>query len=133
MVSDDALNILSLNTKSATDKKFSLAADDALKILGRISKKDQTLMGIPSPKNLIIQRLAVGPPSIRPSIQMPGMHRSEDDLTYCYQAILRTNILLKQNIDRGANQTTVNEMRHMLQYYVATLMDNDIAGQPTHK
>jgi len=85
-------------------------------------------MGIVNPKNLIIQCLAVGPPPIRPSITMPGMCRSEDDLTYCYQAILKANNFLSQQMEKGANSTVINELRDILQYYVATLMDNNIAG-----
>ena len=38
------------------------------------------------------------------------------------------NILLKSHIDKGANSSVVDEMRDLLQYYVATLMDNEIAG-----
>ena len=54
MVDDDTLKTLSITTKSATDKKFKLSPDDALKILSRISEEDQKLMGVPKPKNLII-------------------------------------------------------------------------------
>ena len=36
-------------------------------------------------------------------------------------------------MEKGANLTVVNELRDLLQYYVATLMDNEIAGQPVHK
>ena len=89
-------------------------AGDALSILGKIPKKDQELMGIPNPKNLIISRLAVGPPQIRPSILMPGMSRSEDDLTYCYQSIIRQNNYLRSQIDRGANQAVINEHAELL-------------------
>ena len=31
-------------------------------------------------------------------------------------------------MEKGANQTVLNELRDLLQYYVATLMDNEIAG-----
>jgi DNA-directed RNA polymerase beta' subunit len=34
------------------------------------------------------------------------------------------NILLKEQLEKGANQTIVNELRISLQYFVATLMDN---------
>ena len=36
-------------------------------------------------------------------------------------------------MEKGANATVVNELRDMLQYFVATLMDNEIAGQPSNK
>lgn len=59
---------------------------------------------------------------------MSSTNRSEDDLTYAYQQILKTNILLQNHMSRGANTTTINELRTSLQYYVATLMDNEIQG-----
>jgi len=40
MADDDALKTLAINTKSATDKKFKLSPDDAMRILSRISAKD---------------------------------------------------------------------------------------------
>ena len=38
------------------------------------------------------------------------------------------NLLLKEQREKGANQTIINELHMTLQYYVATLMDNKIAG-----
>ncbi len=78
----------------------------------------------------IIRNLAVAPPPVRPSVAMSSTSRSEDDLTYAYQQVLKMNILLKEQLDKGANQTIVNELKISLQYFVATLMDNQIAGQP---
>ena len=40
------------------------------------------------------------------------------------------NLILREQREKGANQTIINELRSSLQYYVATLMDNKIAGQP---
>ena len=59
---------------------------------------------------------------------MGSTMRSEDDLTYCYQAIIKNNNYLKQMIEKGSNLTTVNELNYVLQYYVSTLMDNKISG-----
>ena len=38
------------------------------------------------------------------------------------------NQMLKSHIEKGANASVIEEMRDLLQYYVATLMDNEIAG-----
>ena len=57
---------------------------------------------------MIIQRLAVAPPCVRPSVNMGNLMRSEDDLTYSYQQIVKNSNLLRQQIEKGANQTTVN-------------------------
>ena len=43
------------------------------------------------------------------------------------------NAQLKEQKERGANETILAELKNVLQYYVATLMDNSIAGQPVHK
>ena len=59
----------------------------------------------------IIRNLAVAPPPVRPSVAMSSTSRSEDDLTYAYQQVLKMNILLKEQLDKGANQTIVNELR----------------------
>lgn len=75
---------------------------------------------------MIIKNLAVAPPPVRPSVAMSNTMRSEDDLTYAYQKIIQTNNQLQTQISRGANLTVINELRQNLQYYVATLMDNEI-------
>ena len=38
------------------------------------------------------------------------------------------NYQLKTHIEKGTNQTMLNDIQALLQFYVATLMDNDIAG-----
>lgn len=112
------------------DRKQTLFPDEALRVLEKISEIDCQLLGlkysISKPANMIIKNLAVAPPPVRPNVQMSGSSRSEDDLTYAYQQIIKTNIQLQTQIIRGANQTTINELRGNLQYYVATLMDNEI-------
>ena len=59
---------------------------------------------------------------------MSSTMRSEDDLTYAYQQVVKMNLLLKEQREKGANQTIINELHTSLQYYVATLMNNKIAG-----
>jgi DNA-directed RNA polymerase II subunit RPB1 len=112
------------------DRKRIFQPDEALKVLKRISDSDCELLGfrptVSRPENMIIQNLAVAPPPVRPSVAMSSSNRSEDDLTYAYQQILKTNNQLQHNINKGSNTTTINEIRQTLQYYVATLMDNEI-------
>ena len=81
---------------------------------------------ISHPINMIIRNLAVAPPPVRPSVAMSSSMRAEDDLTYAYQKILQFNNDLKDQISRGANQAAIDGIRQVLQYYVATLMDNEI-------
>jgi DNA-directed RNA polymerase II subunit RPB1 len=81
---------------------------------------------ISRPESMIIKNLPVAPPPVRPSVAMSNTMRSEDDLTYAYQKIIQSNNMLQTQIQKGSNQTTINELRVNLQYYVATLMDNEI-------
>ena len=82
------------------------------------------------PEWAIIKNLAVAPPPVRPSVSLGGNMRSEDDLTYGYQQVLKINNILKEQIEKGANMTIIEELKTSLQYYVSTVMDNKIAGQP---
>jgi len=77
---------------------------------------------------MILKNLPVAPPPVRPSVAMPGSYRSEDDLTYAYQQIIKMNNILKIQIEKGTNSTTINEIIQSLQFYTATLMDNDLCG-----
>ena len=110
--------------RTRPDMKKNLQAEEAFKVLQKITPQDAEVLGIKNPENLIIRRLAVAPPAVRPSVQMGSTMRCEDDLTYSYQAIIKNNNFLKSQIERGGNQTTINELTNCLQYFVCTLMDN---------
>lgn len=82
------------------------------------------------PEWMIITVLPVPPPQVRPSIQMDGTSRGEDDLTHKLSDILKANANVKRCESEGAPVHVVNEFEQLLQFHVATYMDNDIAGQP---
>lgn len=63
---------------------------------------------------MILKRILVAPPPVRPAVSMGGPMKSEDDLTYAYQMILKANNYMSLQIQKGANQTTVNELRRNL-------------------
>lgn len=85
------------------------------------------------PEWMIIQVLPVPPPPVRPSISMDGTGqgiRNEDDLTYKLGDIIRANGNVKQALAEGSPAHISQDFEALLQYHVATYMDNDIAGQP---
>jgi DNA-directed RNA polymerase II subunit RPB1 len=109
----------------------------AYNILKRISDEDLRDIGLNSdyarPEWMIITVVAVPPPPVRPSISMDGTAngiRNEDDLTYKLGDILRSNSNVKQCIRDGSPAHILREHEELLQYHVATLMDNNIAGLP---
>ncbi|KAH7156234.1 hypothetical protein EDB81DRAFT_646766 [Dactylonectria macrodidyma] len=106
-------------------------------ILRRISEEDLVNMGLNSdyarPEWMVLTVLPVPPPPVRPSISMDGTStgmRNEDDLTYKLGDIIRANGNVKQAIREGSPQHIARDFEELLQYHVATYMDNDIAGQP---
>lgn len=109
----------------------------ALNILKNISDADLRDMGLNKdyarPEWMIITVLPVPPPPVRPSISMDGTGqglRNEDDLTYKLGDVLRANSNVRQALQEGSAGHVADEFDTLLQYHVATLMDNDIAGQP---
>ena len=79
---------------------------------------------------MIITVLPVPPPPVRPSIAINESARGEDDLTYKLADIIKANANVQRCEQEGAPAHVINEFEALLQYHVATYMDNDIAGQP---
>jgi DNA-directed RNA polymerase beta' subunit len=118
-----------MSEEDAKKMNMQLTPDIVLKIFRRISDDDVSFMGFSPtfsrPDWMICQVLAVPPPAVRPSIKMDGQQRSEDDLTHIIVNIVKANKTLQDKIRDGA-QATVWHM--VLQYYCATLVDNNIPG-----
>ena len=121
--------IKGMSEEDAKKMNMQLTPDIVLKIFRRISDEDVSFMGFSPtfsrPDWMICQVLAVLPPAVRPSIKMDGHQRSEDDLTHIIVNIVKANKTLQEKIRDGA-QASVWHM--VLQYYCATLVDNNIPG-----
>ncbi|KAM0719906.1 hypothetical protein Q7P37_004041 [Cladosporium fusiforme] len=109
----------------------------ALNVFRNVSDRDLTILGCNAdyarPEWMILTVMPVPPPAVRPSISVDGTSqgmRSEDDLTYKLSDIIRANSNVKRCEQEGSPQHVVDEFVSLLQYHVATYMDNDIAGLP---
>ena len=51
---------------------------------------------------MIINLLPVAPPCVRPYVVLDSTLRSEDDMTYQYVQILKSNLKLTAEIEKGA-------------------------------
>lgn len=116
-------------------EKRSFTPGDILNILTKIPAEDLQIMGLNAdfahPSWMILQVMPVPPAAVRPSISVDGgAMRSEDDLTYKLIQILRTSATVKKLEGEGVPPTVINEHFDLLQYHVATYMDNEIAGLP---
>ncbi|KAJ3220525.1 DNA-directed RNA polymerase II subunit rpb1 [Clydaea vesicula] len=119
---------------SGEGKTTTLTPEKVLQIFRQISDEDCVRMGLnpvwARPEWMMITILPVPPMPVRPSILMEGKGRSEDDLTHKLADILKANKQLKQTENEGAPAHVIAEFEALLQYHVATMINNDIAGIP---
>jgi DNA-directed RNA polymerase II subunit RPB1 len=80
------------------------------------------------PEWMICTVLAVPPLTVRPSVVMDDNQRMEDDLTHKLIDVLRNNQRLRDKLDKGENAEMIDKYTAMVQYDVATYVDNDIKG-----
>jgi DNA-directed RNA polymerase II subunit RPB1 len=109
-----------------------VTAEMALKILKRISDEDVSFMGFSPffsrPDWMICQVMSVPPPAVRPSVKHDAQQRSEDDLTHILVNIIKTNKTLQEKIQNNAPSSVIDDWTMVLQYYIATQVDNKIPG-----
>ena len=114
------------------DKTIKLSAEHVLTLFNRISDDDIRYMGFSPvfshPAWMICQVLAVPPPAVRPSIRHDAQQRSEDDLSHIIVNIIKANTTLRAKIKDKAALNIIDDWTNMLQYFIATLVDNKIPG-----
>jgi DNA-directed RNA polymerase II subunit RPB1 len=109
-----------------------LTPELVLKIFKRISDEDVTFMGFSPiwsrPDWMVCQVLAVPPPAVRPSVKHDAQQRSEDDLTHILVSIVKSNKTLLEKIQNNAPENIINDWSVVLQYHVASMVDNKLPG-----
>ena len=103
-----------------------------IKIFRRISDEDVNFMGFSSvfsrPDWMVCQVLAVPPPAVRPSVKHDAQQRSEDDISHIIINIIKANKTLQQKIEQNAKENVIEDWTTMLQYFIATMINNKIPG-----
>ncbi|KAL1406297.1 DNA-directed RNA polymerase II core subunit rpo21 [Vanrija albida] len=121
--------------EGAEPERRNISAAECHNILKKIPDEDLVIMGLNAeyarPDWMILTVLPVPPAAVRPSISVDGgAMRSEDDLTYKLGEILKASGQVRKLEAEGVPPSVVNEHFDLLQFHVATYMDNDIAGIP---
>ncbi|KAG8773494.1 DNA-directed RNA polymerase II subunit rpb1, partial [Ceratobasidium sp. 428] len=121
--------------RTSQPEKRLYPASDVYNTLKKIPDSDLALLGLSEefarPDWMILTVLPVPPPPVRPSISADGgTVRSEDDLTYKLGDILKASINVRRCEEEGSPAHVISEFEQLLQFHVATYMDNDIAGIP---
>jgi DNA-directed RNA polymerase II subunit RPB1 len=120
-------------TGNGEKQKQSLEVEYVLRLFRRVTDEDVDFLGLNRfwcrPDWMICTVLPIPPPQVRPSVIQDNNQRSEDDLTHKLAEIIKTNnTYLQPRIEAGAAKSVIDEWTNVLQYHVATLVDNQIPG-----
>lgn len=92
-----------------------LMPEKVVAVFRAISDVECAYLGLSSdwarPEWMVISVLPVPPMAVRPSIQMEGKGRSEDDLTHKISDIIKANTNLKRHETEGSPAHVVAEVR----------------------
>ena len=109
-----------------------LTPEIVLKIFRRMDDDSVKFMGFSPlfsrPEWMICQVLAIPPPAVRPSVKHDSQQRSEDDISHIIVNIIKANNTLQEKLSTNANEKVIDDWHMVLQYYVATQIDNKIPG-----
>ncbi|KAF7683254.1 DNA-directed RNA polymerase II subunit RPB1 [Astathelohania contejeani] len=131
----EGMNLVAfMKGEESSEGKVILNGERVYSIFKKISEEDCEDMGFnlkySRPEWMVLTVLLVPPPAVRPSIVMEAGLRGEDDLTHKLADIVKSNINLKKYEQDGAPGHILRDYEQLLQFHVATLIDNDITGQP---
>ncbi|KAJ7480001.1 DNA-directed RNA polymerase II, subunit 1 [Mycena galericulata] len=121
--------------KSMQPEKRIFSPSDIYTTFKKMSDSDLNLLGLSDeyarPEWMILTVMPVPPPPVRPSIAVDGgAMRSEDDLTFKLGDIIKASANVRRCENEGTPAHVITEFEQLLQFHVATYMDNDIAGIP---
>jgi len=82
------------------------------------------------PAWMVCTVLSVPPLTVRPPVVMDDNQRMDDDLSHKLIDIVRANQKLREQIDKGQPRDYIEKHMSLLEFHVATYVDNDIKGMP---
>lgn len=113
-------------------KEQDLEVEYVHRLFRRITDEDVDFMGLSRhwcrPDWMICTVLPIPPPQVRPSVVQDNNQRSEDDLTHKLFEIIKNDKILHQKIEANASRSVIDIYTNVVQYHVATLVDNQIPG-----
>jgi len=135
MIRREGLNLIAFMREDMDGEgKVVLNGERVYGILKRIPEEDFEFLGFDQencrPEWMMLTTVLVPPPAMRPSVVLNGHLRAEDDLTHKLADIVKANGYLKKYEQEGAPSHIVRDYEQLLQFHLATLVDNDIGGQP---
>jgi DNA-directed RNA polymerase II subunit RPB1 len=117
---------------TAMNRTQDLEVEYTHRLFRRISDEDVDFMGLSRywcrPDWMICTVLPIPPPQVRPSVVQDNNQRSEDDLTHKLFEIIKSDKTLQQKIENNASRDVVEVCSNVVQYHIATLVNNQIPG-----
>ena len=83
-----------------------------------------------NPEWLVLERMPVIPPDLRPMVQLDGGRFATSDLNDLYRRVINRNNRLKRLQELGAPEIIIRNEQRMLQEAVDALIDNGRRGRP---
>lgn len=116
---------------------YNYPASECLELFNKIPEEDCKLLGFDCvhthPSWMLIKCLLVAPPPCRPSVAVNSSLRSQDDLTNIYKKIVDFNWEIKKQLNDNQILTAMDDNIKHLQFYVATLMKNEMQDKAMTK
>ena len=120
------------DVKEPRKQKQPLEVEYVLRLFRRITDEDVDFMGLNRywcrPDWMICTVMPIPPPQVRPSVIQDNNQRSEDDLTHKLFDIIKNDQALQEKINSNQPKHIIDQYMAILQYHVATLVDNQIPG-----
>jgi DNA-directed RNA polymerase II subunit RPB1 len=124
---------------SKTEVRQTINPEVILIIFKNISDEDIELVGLDPfhsrPEWMIWTIMPIPPPAMRPSVKSETGKISDDDLTHKLNDIIKFNNQLRIKLDENTKQSYIDDWWQLVQYHVATYVDNEISNIPkaTHR
>ena len=119
------------DTNSSDIKTQLLKVEQVKNIFEKITDEDCRCIGFSElwcrPEWLICSVLPIPPPAVRPSVKQDNNQLMMDDLTHKLCDIVKHNKIIKDKLTNDPNADVDNWLQ-VLQYHVATLIDNELPG-----
>ncbi len=100
------------------------------KILKRMKLMQNFIKANIRPEWMILEKLPVLPPNLRPLVQLEGGRFTNSDLNDLYRRVINRNNRLRKLLELDAPEIIVNNEKRMLQEAVDSLIDNGRRGKP---
>eukprot|EP01065_Artemidia_motanka_P053184 TRINITY_DN97_c0_g2_i1.p1 TRINITY_DN97_c0_g2~~TRINITY_DN97_c0_g2_i1.p1 ORF type:complete len:1884 (+),score=563.96 TRINITY_DN97_c0_g2_i1:67-5652(+) len=118
------------------ERKSMLLPEDVRRVLCGIRPDQLEALGFSErnrPEWMVLTVLPVCPPACRPAITMDAVTKTEDNITYMYGKVLQFNNRLRTLVRQQAAESVCNDIADLVQYHIATMMDNEKNGIPRAK